>query len=255
MSVPKRVSRFQRLLRQVGPRHAFFIKALETFGVRKTVKVRMCGFTIYVRTKTHDLVIAAEFLDKRPWEDLRVARGSAIIDAGANIGASTVYLASLFPNATIIAIEPERENYALLEKNTQGLKHVMCVHAALWHEASTLELKDRTGGTIAFTIAHTRSEEKETGQTVECVTVEELCARFGIERIGLLKLDIEGAEKSVLEHSDEWISRVETIAAELHDSFVPGCQEAFDRATRGFSRFERRGDKSFAFRDRPDFND
>src|SRR5688572_25526614 len=111
----KRDSRFKRLRRQIGLRDAVAIKLLETFGIRKIVKVQMSGIPIFVRTMTHDLVIAAEFLSKRPWDDLTVEPASAVIDAGANIGASTVYLAHLFPESKIIAIEPERENFRLLE--------------------------------------------------------------------------------------------------------------------------------------------
>ena len=210
----------------------------------------MSGFDIFVRTKTHDLVIAAEFLDKRPWDDLHIDPTSAIIDAGANIGASTLYLAHLWPDSKIIALEPERENFLLLVKNTRNLKSVVCLQAALWHESSNMKLRDRTGGTIAFTIADTNEKEAETGQTVECVTIDAICSKYGIQSIGFLKLDIEGAEKSVLEHSAGWIGRVEIVGAELHDQFVPGCERAFESATSGFTRFERRGDKMFAIRER-----
>lgn len=251
MSSSKRISRFQRLRRQVGLRDAIAIKILESFGIRRVIRVRMSGIPIFVRTMTHDLVIAAEFLSKRPWDDLTVKPASAIIDAGANIGASTVYLAHQFPNSKIIAIEPELSNFLLLEKNTQQFDNVVCVRAALWHEPSKMNLKDRTGGTIAFTIAETSGKETETGQTVECLTIDELCSRFNIQSIGFLKLDIEGAEKNVLEHSGNWIDRVNVVAAELHDQFVPGCKLAFEKATAGFSRFERRDDKVFAFRDSP----
>jgi FkbM family methyltransferase len=246
----KRDSRFKRLRRQVGLCDAIAIKILETFGIRKICKVQMSGIPIFVRTMTHDLVIAAEFLSKRPWEDLTVEPASAIIDAGANIGASTVYLAHLFPDSKIIAIEPERENFSLLEKNTKHHKNVKCIRAALWNERMTMDLVDRTGGTIGFTIAQSKESNSETGQTVECLSIEELCSRFKIRSIGFLKLDIEGAEKNVLENSEQWIGRVEVIAAELHDQFVPGCKLAFDNATVDFSRFERREDKEFAFRDR-----
>lgn len=210
----------------------------------------MSGFPIFVRTKTHDLVIAADFLDKRPWDDLNIGPASAIIDAGANIGASTVYLASLCPSSKIIALEPERENYSLLKKNTQDFGNVVCLQAALWHEASHMKLIDRTGGTIAFTIAETCDKEKDTGQTVECVSMDILCSQFDIQSIGFLKLDIEGAEKCVLEHSRGWIDRVDALAVELHDQFVPGCERAFEAATTGFSRFERRGDKMLAIHER-----
>jgi len=47
----------------------------------------------------------------------------------------------------------------------------------------------------------------------------------------LLKVDIEGSEKSMFEHCDAWIDRVRMIVVELHDRFMPGCQSAFESAT------------------------
>src|ERR1700761_6448606 len=69
-----------------------------------------------------------------------VAQGRAplIIDAGANIGASTLYLADTWPRACVIAIEPDAENMDLLSRNTDGLHNVSCIHAAL--AASTGEM-------------------------------------------------------------------------------------------------------------------
>jgi len=53
----------------------------------------------------------------------RAAQGKKplIIDAGANIGAVTVYFALKMPSARIVAIEPAADNFAVLERNTAGL--------------------------------------------------------------------------------------------------------------------------------------
>jgi hypothetical protein len=113
-----------------------------------------------------------------------------------------------------------------------------------------MPLMDRLGGTLGYTIAATENRKAETGQTVECVTVSGICERYGLGEIGFLKMDIEGAEKEVLEHAEGWIGKVRILAVELHDRIVPGCEKAFESATAGrFARFEKRGDKSFAFAD------
>ena len=41
------------------------------------------------------------------------------IDAGANIGLTSIYFANKFPNAKIVALEPEIDNYIILQKNIQ----------------------------------------------------------------------------------------------------------------------------------------
>ena len=64
--------------------------------------------------------------------------------------------------------------------------------------------------------------------------MESLVDRLGVDRIDLLKLDIEGGEVDVLGRSEPWIGQVDAVIAELHDRFRPGCTQAFVSATRGF---------------------
>jgi hypothetical protein len=71
----------------------------------------------------------------------------------------------------------------------------------------------------------------------------------GVDRIDLLKLDIEGSEKEVLSDSDSWIRHVSAISMELHDRFIPGCSRAFFNAISDFSIELRRGEKILVSRD------
>ena len=64
--------------------------------------------------------------------------------------------------------------------------------------------------------------------TIRGITMNELFDEFGIDRIDLLKLDIEGAEKEVFGSGPTaWLDRVGVIAIELHDCFKPGCSGGF----------------------------
>lgn len=72
--------------------------------------------------------------------------------------------------------------------------------------------------------------------TVQCIDVPHICENYDISEVDILKLDIEGAEREVLNHCDRWIDRVKVIVAELHDRFAPGCREAWERATKAFTR-------------------
>src|SRR6059058_5610830 len=47
-------------------------------------------------------------------------RPSLVIDAGANIGASAVYFLEMLQNSFVFSIEPDLNNWRLLEMNTQG---------------------------------------------------------------------------------------------------------------------------------------
>ena len=47
-----------------------------------------------------------------------------IIDCGANIGFSAIYFANEFPTSKIIALEPDKQNFGFLQKNTSFYKNV-----------------------------------------------------------------------------------------------------------------------------------
>jgi len=55
------------------------------------------------------------------YQDGQGGKRPLIIDAGANIGASAVYFHTLYPQARVVCIEPERSNCTLLRLNTDGL--------------------------------------------------------------------------------------------------------------------------------------
>lgn len=164
-----------------------------------------------------------------------------IVDAGAYIGLSTIFFARRYPQARILAIEPEPGNFALLARNTEPYPQVTCLHKALWHTPSTLRIRDPGVGTWGY---QTRADA-DSGVLVDTVTLDQLMADFGLPSIDLLKIDIEGAEREVFTAPGAWLERVGMIAIELHDSLVPGCSSAVERATRTFPFTARRGENYF----------
>lgn len=151
---------------------------------------------------------------------------NTIIDCGSNIGLTVRYLHAAYPTARIIAIEPDDGNFQLLAANTRGRTGIECLRAALWHETGRLSLKRKGLKPSGFQVA-SNSEDADT----EAVTVSQIMARFSLERVSLLKIDIEGSELEVFNASDlSWIDRVDAISIELHDSWRPGCGDAFFKA-------------------------
>jgi hypothetical protein len=56
------------------------------------------------------------------------------------------------------------------------------------------------------------------------VDIPTLLKQSGSDRIGILKLDIEGTERFVSSQgADKWIDRVDIMVIELHDRIFPGC--------------------------------
>lgn len=70
-----------------------------------------------------------------------------IIDAGAHIGAASVWFALSYPRATVIAVEPHEKNFKVLEANARGFPNIITTRAALASREGTLSLNDPKGGT------------------------------------------------------------------------------------------------------------
>jgi FkbM family methyltransferase len=145
-----------------------------------------------------------------------------IVDAGANIGMATLYFASRHPSASIISIEPVAENFTMLRRNCGHLPNVTLIQAALWSEPGALGIVNPEGEAWTFSIAD--SNDREVLESVSAVTLDEIIKTFG--PIDLLKLDVEGAERELFQHSGSWIDKVRMIAIELHDRYKPGSAKA-----------------------------
>lgn len=171
-----------------------------------------------------------------------------IIDAGANAGYATRWFSEQFPNATIIAIEPDPTNVELLRRNVDHLSNVTIVAGALAAEMGTADLVDTGEGAWAMRVGAAGEGVGRVIGHVPCVTIASLMADRCIGRISLLKIDIEGGELEVLRASSPWIELVDAIVVELHDRFRPGCMRAFVEATSGFEVEYSRGEDSFALR-------
>jgi FkbM family methyltransferase len=205
------------------------------------VETRPIGFdhSLFLRLKTSDLPTLQKVWHYQEYAISLKGEPRFIIDAGANIGVASIYFATKFPKAKIVAIEPEPGNFTLLEKNTKPYPNITAIRAALWNETGEVSLFDPGRGAWAF---QTRTEGAMPTGRVPAVTMDDLLRKFGMESVDILKMDIEGAEKEVFEKSSAWIGKVGVIMIELHDRFRPGCSRAFYLATDGFDHEQHRGE-------------
>jgi FkbM family methyltransferase len=216
------------------------------------------GGTLTLRLGTSDLFVFGDiFLRHEYGWDLSPSP-RVIVDAGAYTGLSTCYFANRFPDATIIAIEPDEENYELLKLNTARYENVHTTRAALWSESGFVSLMDpgygawglqllesaNTNTVKAVNSAAARSEP------VRALTVADIIREYHLDKIDLLKVDVEGSEKEIFAHAGPWIDSVDAICIELHDRFKAGCSRSFFRAVDDFPVELRRGEDVLVMRDR-----
>jgi FkbM family methyltransferase len=163
-----------------------------------------------------------------------------VVDAGANIGLASVLFASRFPDATVIAIEPDAKNYAVLAHNVAPYPNVIPLHAALWNENTTIRMHDPGLGEWGYMTASDGE-----GAEVKAVTIGWLLEEYGLEKIDILKMDIEGAEREVFSDFRPWIDRVGSIIIELHEQQSPGATQAVLAGARGFNHEWVRGENNY----------
>ena len=187
------------------------------------------------------------------WDLERAPR--AIIDGGAYIGLSAIYFTLRYPGVRVIAVEASEANYNLLVRNTEAFPNVEPVHAALWPQAGSLVLTDPGTGLWGLQVRDAGEQDHQPGSRggpspdpVRAITIADIIRDHQLDRVDLLKVDIEGAEKELFGAPAPWLSQVDAICIELHDWFKAGCSRTFFAAVEDFSVEAWRGENVFVAR-------
>ena len=145
----------------------------------------------------------------------------AIIDLGANVGFASVYFANKFPDAKILAIEPDDSNYQAAIKNLNAYKNVSLIKGAVWNKSENINLIDSGHGEAAYMVKPGEGENM-----IRAYTIPEIFKILNVGEVDILKIDIEGSEKEIFEDGDAWINKAKIIIVETHDRYKPGTSKA-----------------------------
>jgi len=138
-----------------------------------------------------------------------------VVDLGANIGVFSLWASHFFPAKRIYAVEMEDSNYERLLANiavNQLEETVIPVQAAIFHKSGSVGIRRLAG--VGFHMIN----EREKVNTVKALSLVDFLSSTGIERIDLLKIDIEGGEKYLMtpENEDIFRNRVAYVFLETH---------------------------------------
>ena len=139
-----------------------------------------------------------------------------IIDCGSNIGASPYYFYENYVNSKIVCLEPEIENFKILQSNTKKNDFDL-IYKAISSSHNNFEIKKNSDDPRAFSAIYSSKGD------VESVTVNELLEKYNFQKYEpfLIKIDIEGGEKNLFEKNLEWINKFKIIIIEPHDWMYP----------------------------------
>jgi FkbM family methyltransferase len=141
-----------------------------------------------------------------------------IIDAGANIGATSVFYALAVPNAQVVAIEPDAGNFELLQRNIYGL-NVEAIHDAVSSTPGLARVTDPGIGHWGYRTENISSgSDTGTTKSVPRLTMNDIYQRYSARCFPfVVKVDIEGGEEDLFSGSTEWVSVTPVLIVELHD--------------------------------------
>ncbi len=109
-----------------------------------------CKHPFLLRIPSSDIPTYKQVFIKQDYNFLVEKQPETIVDAGVNIGLASIYFANKYPDAKIIALEPEQSNFDLLKKNTAPYPQIVPVQAALWNKNEEIHLIDPGLGKWGF---------------------------------------------------------------------------------------------------------
>lgn len=195
-------------------------------------------YRINLRRKSSDFGVFIQCLLEKQYQTLvNISKKinhpvRTIIDAGANIGCTTLFFRKCFPDSTIISLEPEKNNFAQLSQNI-ALNHFQNIHIlnkGLWStDDETLMINNDYGDKRDWAFNLKLSTQTEKG-TLQSISISKILKDYSIKELDILKIDIEGSEKYIFEDESnfsEWLPKCKMIAIEFHD-------DATEEKTKGY---------------------
>jgi FkbM family methyltransferase len=171
-----------------------------------------------------------------------VTEDSICVDAGANIGLYSLGLSSLAPRGRVLAFEPSVGAMKWLDENL-AFNHVANVETfgvALSDRVGTLHFHDVPwflAGSFTTQDGAYLSSDAVGSTLVDVVstTLDAFVTEVGIERVDVIKIDVEGAEMAVIdgaartlaEHRPVVVMEFNSFAFTLHQELLP--QHALSR--------------------------
>lgn len=151
---------------------------------------------------------------------LKLKRGWCFIDVGAYVGSYSVLASRMVgEKGVVIAVEPSPYNFKALLLNTKIFKNVIPLRVAIYNKDKRKRLYYPSSTALS---SLTPCAGKCVNFTeVKCVKLDTLYKEivkglFKINKVDAIKIDVEGAEKEVLEGGKEVLNLAKLIIVEIH---------------------------------------
>jgi FkbM family methyltransferase len=187
-------------------------------------------FPVYCRPSTTDVNVFNQILLRHEYRCVDDVRDPAlIIDCGANVGYSAAYFLSRYPRAYLIAVEPDPENFEMLQTNLKSFAgRFRAICSAVWSRPARLVLAESYLGPGQEWARQVCEAQAGDANAFAATDIGTLLRDSGFARVSILKMDIEGAEAEVFSSGyDTWLPKIDNLVIELHSD---ECEAIFAKA-------------------------
>lgn len=162
-----------------------------------------------------------EFFVEGIYNSLNIDNLNVVIDIGANVGLFTKYM--LYKNAKkVLCYEPNKSAFNCLSKNYQNNNSVFLNNLAVSTNNDKLRLYLDVNNTLVSSAKRNTSDFYD----VDSITLKQILTQNNLEKVDLIKIDIEGMEYELIGHmEDDVFDKVNSFIIEYHDV------ESMDKST------------------------
>ncbi len=226
LRIKEKIQHFRFLQKNLGLRGAFIYKK----EIKRSLKLKSkehyhlasknAEYPLICRAHSSDISVFHQIFFEKEYSCLdELVEVDLIVDLGANVGYSSAYFLSRFPQSQLICVEPDSSNFQILEQNLNPYKErVTLIKSGVWSHITGLTINEipyRDGFEWTVQVRECRENEKP---QMEAIDIGTILKQSGKSRISILKVDIEGAEAVVFNKNYEsWLPYVDNIVIEIHD--------------------------------------
>jgi FkbM family methyltransferase len=163
---------------------------------------------------TEELLEPNSRIMKRYSEILSLGKLPIIVDAGANVGATAIWFRTKYPEAKVVAIEPDEKNLDVLRLNSECDDRISVIAAGVGATSGFATVQEATQGYATKVV-----------RSSDGVPIVSMNEAFEMTEGGMpfiAKIDIEGFESDLFSSNLDWLDNVFAVMIEPHDWMLPG---------------------------------
>lgn len=179
-------------------------------GIKVKMKFKGKKFNFYI-TDRSDLSIIEEMFVMEEYK-IENIKPSVIFDIGSNVGLSAIYFSLKYPDSRIYAFEPNKKTFLKMKRNVSSFNNIEIFNWAIADHDGQVEFFENERSMSSSII---KRSEKQEAVLVNCYKLDSILEKLNIEKIDLLKFDVEGFEYNVFSAFTKQ-NKVDYFIGEIH---------------------------------------